>query len=170
MTKEEAIRHFEEQAKCNYAPTREAVQMAVAALRAQPAKLDRNRREGCVVCNRCGVNGSNKLLCGGVEAKYCPFCGKPLTIELITAKDEKRLEALPPNDPLPLEELQGMDGEPVSAPMRFCSFSPNRICRKMAGNGVQPLHNYTCRFRPSSLKQADKSGLDGLQTGKSDSG
>ena len=58
----------------------------------------------------------------------------------------------------------------VSAPMRFCSFSPNRICRKMAGNGVQPLHNYTCRFRPSSLKQADKSGLDGLQTGKSDSG
>ena len=40
----------------------------------------------------------------------------------------------------------------------------------MAGNGVQPLHNYTCRFRPSSLKQADKSGLDGLQTGKSDSG
>ena len=58
----------------------------------------------------------------------------------------------------------------LSAPMRFCSFSPNRICRKMAGNGVQPLHNYTCRFRPSSLKQADKSGLDGLQTGKSDSG
>ena len=58
----------------------------------------------------------------------------------------------------------------LSAPMRFCSFSPNRICQKMAGNGVQPLHNYTCRFRPSSLKQADKSGLDGLQTGKSDSG
>ena len=58
----------------------------------------------------------------------------------------------------------------LSAPMRLCSFSPNRICRKMAGNGVQPLHNYTCRFRPSSLKQADKSGLDGLQTGKSDSG
>ena len=64
----------------------------------------------------------------------------------------------------------GEDSRKVSAPMRFCSFSPNRICRKMAGNGVQPLHNYTCRFRPSSLKQADKSGLDGLQTGKSDSG
>ncbi len=54
----------------------------------------------------------------------------------------------------------------VSAPMRFCSFSANRKCRKMAGKGVQPLNNYTCRFRPSSLKQADKSGLDGLQTGK----
>ena len=40
----------------------------------------------------------------------------------------------------------------------------------MAGKGVQPLHNYTCRFRPSSLIQADKSGLDGLQTGKLDSG
>ena len=61
-----------------------------------------------------------------------------------------------------------LDG--VSAPMRFCSFSPNRKCRKMAGKGVQPLHNYTCRFRPSSLIQADKSGLDGLQTGKLDSG
>lgn len=32
--------------------------------------------------------------------------------------------------------------------------------------GVQPLNNYTRRFRPSSLKQADESGLDGLQTGK----
>ena len=54
----------------------------------------------------------------------------------------------------------------LSAPIQFCSFSPNRKCRKMAGKGVQPLNNYTCRFRPSSLKQADKSGLDGLQTGK----
>ena len=60
--------------------------------------------------------------------------------------------------------LQHLDG--MSAPMRFCSFSANRKCRKMAGKGVQPLNNYTCRFRPSSLKQADKSGLDGLQTGK----
>ena len=52
--------------------------------------------------------------------------------------------------------LLSMLGKVLSAPMRFCSFSPNRICRKMAGNGVQPLHNYTCRFRPSSLKQAEK--------------
>ena len=54
----------------------------------------------------------------------------------------------------------------LSAPGRFCSFSPNRKCRKMAGKGVQPLDNYTCRFCLSSLKQADKSGLDRLQTGK----
>ena len=54
----------------------------------------------------------------------------------------------------------------LSTPVRFCSFSPNRKCRKMAGKCVRPLNNYTCRFRPSSLKQADKSGLDGLQAGK----
>jgi len=54
----------------------------------------------------------------------------------------------------------------TSAPVRFCSFSPNRECRKKAGKRVQPLNNYTCRFRPSSLKRADKSGLDGLQDGK----
>ena len=54
----------------------------------------------------------------------------------------------------------------VSAPMRFCNFSPNRDCKKVAGRGVQPLNNYTCRFRPSSLKCTDKSGLDGLQADK----
>ena len=54
----------------------------------------------------------------------------------------------------------------LSAPMRFCNFSPNRDCKKVAGRGVQPLNNYTCRFRPSSLKCTDKSGLDGLQADK----
>ena len=36
----------------------------------------------------------------------------------------------------------------------------------MAGKSEQPLNHYTCRFRPSSLKYTDKSGLDGLQAGK----
>ena len=54
----------------------------------------------------------------------------------------------------------------LSAPVRFCSFPPNRQCRKMAGKHVQPLNNYTCRFRLSSLIQADKSGLDRLHAGK----
>ena len=54
----------------------------------------------------------------------------------------------------------------VSAPVQFCNFSPNVECKKMAGKGMQPLNNYTCRFRPSSLKCTDKSGLDGLQTDK----
>ena len=62
--------------------------------------------------------------------------------------------------------VSGFKVAEVSAPMRFCSFSPNRKCRKMAGKGVQPLDNYTCRFCLSSLKQADKSGLDRLQAGK----
>ena len=54
----------------------------------------------------------------------------------------------------------------MSAPVRFCSFSPNGECKKMADKGVQPLNDYTCRFRPSSLKCTDKSGLDGLQADK----
>ena len=54
----------------------------------------------------------------------------------------------------------------VSAPVRFCNFSPNKECKKTAGKGVQPLNNYTCRFRPSSLNCTDKSGLDGLQADK----
>ena len=45
----------------------------------------------------------------------------------------------------------------VSAPVRFCNFSPNGECRKMAGKGVQPLNDYTCCFRPSNLKYTDKS-------------
>ena len=36
----------------------------------------------------------------------------------------------------------------------------------MASKGIQLLNDYTCRFRPSSLKFTDKSGLDGLQAGK----
>ncbi len=54
----------------------------------------------------------------------------------------------------------------LSAPVRFCNFSPNGECKKMAGKGEQPLNDYTCRFRPSSLKYTDKSGLDGLQADK----
>ena len=40
-------------------------------------------------------------------------------------------------DTLVIDELS------LSTPVRFCSFSPNRECRKMAGKGVQPLNNYT---------------------------
>lgn len=55
-------------------------------------------------------------------------------------------------------------GAPSSA--RFSSFSPNRWCYKMASRGVQPLNNYTCRFRMLSLKCTDKSGLGGLKDGE----
>ena len=42
------------------------------------------------------------------------------------------------------------------------SESKERIEQKI----IQPLNDYTCRFRPSSLKCTDKSGLDGLQADK----
>ena len=58
------------------------------------------------------------------------------------------------------------DDKTLSAPVRFCNFSPNVECKKMAGKDMHPLNNYTCRFRPSSLKCTDKSGLDGLQADK----
>lgn len=44
--------------------------------------------------------------------KFCPMCGKPLT-ESAWAGLERKLSALEPNDPLTLEELREMDGEPV---------------------------------------------------------
>ena len=65
-----------------------------------------------------------------------------------------------------IDALEDRGRQGLSAPMRFCNFSPNRDCKKVAGRGVQPLNNYTCRFRPSSLKCTDKSGLDGLQADK----
>lgn len=72
----------------------EAIGIAVTALRGQrtPAKLDRRRWEGCVVCNGCGADGSRELLCGGVNAKYCPFCGRPLTEEA-WAELERRMNS-----------------------------------------------------------------------------
>jgi len=48
----------------------------------------------------------------------------------------------------------------------LCNLSPKTEFKKMTGKGVQPLNDYTCRFRPSSLKCTDKSGLDRLQTDK----
>ena len=68
MTGEEAIKHFEAQAQCNYRPFRGAAELAVTALRAQqkPVKLDRSRWEGCMGCGLPGY-------------RYCPHCGRPLT-------------------------------------------------------------------------------------------
>ena len=46
-----------------------------------------------------------------IEIRFCPICGRPLTEEA-WAELERRL-TVPPNDPIPLEELREMDGEPV---------------------------------------------------------
>ena len=61
--------------------------------REEAIKLDRNRWEECVVCNRCGVGGSNELCCNGIEAQYCPFCGHPLT-EKAWAELERKIGVL----------------------------------------------------------------------------
>ena len=76
--------------------------------------------------------------------------------QIITMADTSHLE----------NPQEGIEAATLSAPVRFCNFSPNKECKKTAGKGVQPLNNYTCRFRPSSLKCTDKSGLDGLQADK----
>lgn len=108
MTKDEAIEIFEgvgelEGTSIFYQPggkaskltihgIKEASKMAISALRAQqnPVKLGGNQWEGCVVCDRCGEGGLIELRCGGVKAKYCPFCGRPLTGEA-RAELERRI-------------------------------------------------------------------------------
>lgn len=53
---------------------KEACHMAVAALRAQPKKLDRSRWDGCEWCEE--YSGTYIYQNGW---KYCPLCGRPLT-------------------------------------------------------------------------------------------
>lgn len=115
MTREEAIKHFEAQAQCNYRPFSEVAKMAVFALRAQQTPLNRSRWEGCDWCNSLEKNNED-FKCGdlcaisGVEytfwgdgAKYikdesfCPLCGKPLTEEA-WAELERRIN----NEPIGL--------------------------------------------------------------------
>lgn len=75
-----------------------ACRLAVEALRAQPAKLDRSRWEGCefclsewqdqgpCVCACSSFNISNKQY----ATRFCPVCGKPL-IEEAWAELERRI-------------------------------------------------------------------------------
>lgn len=76
----------------------EASRMGASALRAQPAKLDRSRWEGCefclserqdqgpCVCACSSFNISNKQY----ATRFCPVCGKPL-IEEAWAELERRI-------------------------------------------------------------------------------
>lgn len=60
----------------------EASRMGASALRAQPAKLDRSRWEGCILCE--GVTGWTQDLDEEhheVEVLFCPQCGRPITEE-----------------------------------------------------------------------------------------
>lgn len=57
MKIEEAIKIFEDWAKCNYAPTKQAAQLALTALRSMPEAgeppihIDRSKWESCEFCN-----------------------------------------------------------------------------------------------------------------------
>ena len=55
-----------------------ACRLAVEALRAQPAKLDRGLWEGCDCCT-VGDSEFRYLLDKWCEDDYCPRCGRPLT-------------------------------------------------------------------------------------------
>lgn len=75
----------------------EALDMAIVALRAQPAKLDRSRWEGCEWCENTGAviieqhhAFRSKRKRGSAVAIYCPSCGKPLT-EDAWAELERRI-------------------------------------------------------------------------------
>lgn len=78
MTREEAIEGIEVLRNLRIfdaAGLKEALDMAVSALRAQPAKLDRSRWEGCKSCK--GKNSFSVRY----NLQYCPVCGKPITNE-----------------------------------------------------------------------------------------
>lgn len=105
MTQEEAIKIFEGWAQCNYAPTKEAAQMALTALR--PVSRERVEK----VWSPCNFCTGTKYITGGVTAVYplsetrqqetlaegdfdfCPVCGRPLTDEAVEMVME-RMEAL----------------------------------------------------------------------------
>lgn len=88
MSREEAIKHLNSYIgnDCYTDFHQEVCKMAVAALRAQPAKLDRSRWEGCEWCENTGAviieqhhAFRSKRKRGSAVAIYCPSCGKPLT-------------------------------------------------------------------------------------------
>lgn len=141
MTREEAIETFEEILQLS--PTldetgcsvTEAMKGALSALRpVSRERVEKLRgillvetsdwdRSWSVYCSRC-----NSLVSMGEKGEYdisrnyhfCPMCMTPLTDEAVEMVME-RLEALkngegnnvPTNEPLTIEELRKMDGEPV---------------------------------------------------------
>lgn len=120
MSIEEAIKQLEQlQRFCSimvgqskdgaFAKDWKALEMAIAALRAQQTKLDRSLWDGCDWCksaerpadeHKCGemfaVRGVVYTYCGdgethGTLERFCPLCGKPLTEEA-WAELERRIK------------------------------------------------------------------------------
>lgn len=92
------------------------------------------------ICDTC-KNPIFSTCCSGLlnePVNYCPSCGRPLTEEAcadLEAQDRS-------NDPLTLEELRGMDGEPV-----WCAF-PDGCGRYMIiqWNNSEFFKSYECGF------------------------
>jgi hypothetical protein len=107
MTREEAIKHFEAWAQCNYAPTRDAALMALSALRpVSREQVEKVQGEWIPVCDTVQdvlrefpqyemLRGYKCSLCGRFEEKEQPFCncGAPMTDEAVQMVME-RLEEL----------------------------------------------------------------------------
>lgn len=111
MTIEEAIKTLGFIRIFDALELKKSLEMAIVALRAQkePAKLDRSRWEGCEMCNRTyrppewNGGGSydfrvsqnalfyhdSKYGWEGIEVKFCPMCGKPLTEEAWAEMERK---------------------------------------------------------------------------------
>lgn len=65
---------------------KQACRAAIYALRAQPAKPDRNQWKGCFWCKQYGsvpLRGFTEHGSTSITVKYCPNCGKPLTEEAL---------------------------------------------------------------------------------------
>ena len=96
MTREEAIKIFEGWAQCNYAPTKEAAQMALSALRSVSREQVQQIKGVWIfnddwwefLCSEChkGIGNIEKY-------KFCPHCGAPMTDEAVEMVME-RLEVL----------------------------------------------------------------------------
>lgn len=103
MTREEAIKHFEAWAQCNYAPTRDAALMALSALRPVSREQVEKVQGEWMFPIFVGQQDANDPRCqcsecGSIETplarhRFCPACGSPMTDEAVQMVLE-RLEAL----------------------------------------------------------------------------
>jgi hypothetical protein len=92
MTREEAIKHFEAWAQCNYAPTRDAALMALTALRpVTREQVERragewvqepNKGPAVFYCSSCGENFEIHSY-EFQKYRFCPFCMAPMTDEAV---------------------------------------------------------------------------------------
>lgn len=96
MTREEAIKRIEDHMRAHrigeypHLLLKDAINMAITALRTQQTTLDRSRWEGCDRCRpelykHVGFNAEGMYFQARIpetdKFRYCPICGKPRTEE-----------------------------------------------------------------------------------------